>query len=90
MATTFSAWNSHAWSNRLMDLRAGIRVVQHFCGKCARNFVYEELTGEWYALHAGIHALEKLSNDATERWLTEPCPGQRPDSDETDLKMRFV
>jgi hypothetical protein len=90
MATIFSAWNSHDWSNRLLDLKPGVPVVQHYCGLCARNFVNEKLTDERYAVRAGIHALARLSDGVSQRWLTEPCPGKGPESDDADLKIRFV
>jgi hypothetical protein len=90
MATQVNAWNSHVWSNRLMDLMPGVPIVQHSCTICGRNFVNEELTGRRYAVHVGIVVLDRLSDEVTKRWLAERCPRARRESDYDDLKTRLT
>jgi hypothetical protein len=78
------------WSNRLMDLKPGVPIVQHTCTICGRNFVNEELTGRRYAVHVGMLVLARLSDEVTKRWLEESCPRQRVEGDYEDLKTRFA
>jgi len=90
MATNISAWDSHRWSNRLLELTPGVPLVQYFCHPCGRNFIEEDLTRKRYAVRAGMLYHERLSDEATARWLAAPCPGERVAGDDADLKTRFL
>jgi hypothetical protein len=90
MATNISAWDSHRWSNRLLELTPGVPLVQYFCHPCGRNFIDEDLTCKRYAVHAGMLHHERLSDETTARWLAAPCPGERVVGDDADLRTRFL
>jgi len=45
-----TAWQSHAWIARQLELQPGTPLVQHICANCGRNFVEEIATGERYAV----------------------------------------
>jgi len=54
---------------------------------CARHFI-EEPTGLRYAVHIGLQASERLSDEVPIRWLATSCPDKRLDADYQDLLTR--
>jgi hypothetical protein len=86
---SISAWDSHAWIIRQLELDHA-PLIQHICSNCARNFVEEIGTGDRYAVHVNATHFDRLSDEITVRWLAAPCPGQRLEADEADLKTRFI
>ena len=84
-----TAWKSHAWIARQLELEPGAPLVQHICANCGRNFVEEIKTGKLYAVHVGAIRFDRLSAETTARWLATPCPGRRLESDKADLETRF-
>lgn len=87
MATKLLPWDSHSWSIREVNLPDGMRARQHSCHHCARHFI-EEATGVRYAVHIGVQAFERLSDEVTIRWLATSCPDKRLDADYQDLLTR--
>jgi hypothetical protein len=56
-----SAWQSHAWIARQLELEPGAPVVQHTCANCGRNFVEEIRTSGLYAVHVAVLRFDRLS-----------------------------
>ena len=84
-----AAWESHSWMIcRTLELDPEITLIQHTCRACGRNFVDEMRSGNLYAVHLGAARFNRLSDETTNRWLAEPCPGKRIESDAVDLKSR--
>ena len=73
---------------RTLELDPEITLIQHSCRSCGRNFVDEMRRGNLYAVHLGAARFNRLSDETTNRWLAEPCPGKPLPSDATDLKSR--
>jgi hypothetical protein len=84
-----SAWSSHAWNIRELELDASGLLIQHTCADCGRNFVEELRTGEFYAVHVGATRFDRLSDEITARWLVNFCPRERLESDQADLETSF-
>jgi hypothetical protein len=89
MATKISAWISHDWVTRDLELEPGVQLVQHICRACSRNFVDELGSNRRYAVHVGATHFDRLSDETTASWLAAPCPGERLKSDAADLETRF-
>ena len=62
----------------------GLELLHSQCRVCGRDFVRTAGIHHWYAAYIGAFSIEVLSHEVSERWLTEPCPGERCASDEVD------
>jgi hypothetical protein len=80
----------HHWTIRDLELDPGVLLMLHQCRRCGRNFVMEPRTGDQYAVHVGAMRFNRLSEETTSRWVAASCPGERLESDEVDLKTRFL
>jgi hypothetical protein len=87
MATKLLPWDSHSWSIREVNFPDGMCGRQYSCHHCARHFI-EEPAGLRYAVHIGLQAFERLSDEVTIRWLATSCPDKRLDADYHDLLTR--
>ena len=90
MAANVSAWNSHNWDMREVEVAPGLPAIQRTCENCSRHFINEKANNARYAVHVGIRGFDRLSDEVTERWLAQPCPGNRPDRDYADFETRFA
>jgi hypothetical protein len=89
MSADIGAWNSHGWDIRRLEAAPGVDVTEYTCVSCARHFLEEEGTHARYAVHVGIRQFHRLSDEVTEHWLAEKCPGKRLESDFTAIQTRF-
>jgi hypothetical protein len=92
MADSTTAWDSHSWMlTRKLEIGSDVTLIQHTCQECGRNFVDEIRSGNLYAVHLSPTDFDRLSDETTARWLSEPCPGEHveSDADVADLKTRF-
>lgn len=59
------------------------------CELCGRDFVEDVESAEQYAVNASTFDFVRLDDEVSGRWLSEPCPTRRLDSDAPDrLKLR--
>jgi hypothetical protein len=91
METNLSAWNSHDWISRRLEVAPGKPLAQQTCRKCGRSFVDESegSIGRWYAVHVSVFKFLRLADEVTSRWLFQDCPGARLRADEVDRHTRF-
>ena len=89
MAENSSALDSHNWETRQIEIKPGIRATQQTCRRCLRHYIDEHASGAIYAVHVGMLQFNRLSEEVTGRWLTQPCPGRRLESDLVDLEVRY-
>ena len=66
----------------------GMEVFHSHCHACGRDFVRTAGTHHWSAAYIGVFRVEILPPEINERWLSEPCPGERCGSDEVDRLLR--
>jgi hypothetical protein len=82
----------HRWYERRelhLKIESGAPVVQHHCGRCGRDIVTVLSSGARHAVYASVLCFYRLDDEVTERWLNEPCPGERLQSDGDD-RERFL
>jgi hypothetical protein len=89
MAANTSAWDSHQWLTRQVELAAGIHADQYTCHTCGRHFIIEKPSEITYAVHIGLHRFDRLPDEVTARWFEEFCPQQTVASDIEDLQTRY-
>jgi hypothetical protein len=80
------AWNTHQWlaSPRHLAIKPENTVLQHHCVRCGRDFVTDTSSNSSYAVFVSAISFDQLSDEVTERWLSEPCPGKRLSLDDED------
>ena len=66
----------------------GLELFLSHCQLCGRDFVRTGGTHHWYAAYIGVFSIDVLPPEISERWLSEPCPGERCASDEVDRLLR--
>jgi len=89
MAANSSAWNTHVWEIRQVEVQLGVQAVQRTCQHCSRHFIDEHTSGARYAVHVGMIQFDRLSDEVTDRWLAQPCPGRPLDNDFVDWGNRY-
>jgi len=91
METNLSAWNTHDWISRSLEIVANKPIAQQTCRKCWRSFVDESegSIGRWYAVHVSVFKFQRLADEVTSRWLSQECPGARLTADDVDRHTRF-
>ena len=67
--------NGHQWSDEREMFVIGLRILQHGCVRCGRDFG-KGPDGRWRGMHVGTFKAEFLDNAVSEKLLAEPCPGQ--------------
>jgi hypothetical protein len=79
-------WNTHQWlaNARHLAIEPENTVLQHHCVRCGRDFVTDTSSNSCYAVLVSAISFDQLSDDVTERWLSEPCPGKRLRLDDED------
>lgn len=78
----------HRWHKRSephLKIESGEAVIQHHCGRCGRDIVTVP-SGVRYAVYASALCFYRLDKEVTQRWLNEPCPGERLPNDDEDRK----
>jgi hypothetical protein len=88
-----NAWGGHQWLQRRprhFELESGESVFQRRCTQCGRDFVIDMPSGARHAVHVSIFSFHQLHDDVTQRWLGEPCPGERVLSDDGDRKKKVA
>ena len=80
------AWNTHQWlaSPRHLAIKPENTVLQHHCVRCGRDFVTDTSSNSSYAVFVSAISFDQLSDEVTERWLSEPCPCKRLSLDDED------
>jgi hypothetical protein len=79
----------HQWHERRephLKLESGAAVVHHHCGRCGRDIVTVLESGALYAVYASTFCFQRLDDEVTQRWMSEPCPGKRLPIDDEDRK----
>ena len=89
METNLDPWNTHDWYDRPLEINRGEKIIQFVCRKCGRGFV-NDTTGRRFAIRASVFQLYRLSDEVTDRWLSQPCPEDRQTSDHDDRKTRHI
>lgn len=85
-------WGDHRWLQRrprCFEFESGESVFQRRCTRCGRDFIVEHPSGTRYAVFVSIMSFQRLDDEVTRRWLSEPCPGKRLPSDDEDRKKRI-
>ena len=88
-----AAWSGHHWIQpkpRHVTLASGQSVLQWHCVKCGREFITVETSGLCHAVYASALSFYRLSDEVTERWTSEACPGRRMDADDTDRAEKII
>jgi hypothetical protein len=70
----------HQWHERRephLKIETGDAVVQHHCDRCGRDIVTVLSSGARHAVYASVFSFYRLDDELTQRWLSEPCPGER-------------
>jgi hypothetical protein len=84
LEANLEAWETHDWSDRPLAIDPGEKIIHFICRKCGRGFA-NDATGRRYAIHASAFAVYRLSDEVTDRRLSEPCP---PERQQVDLDHR--
>ncbi len=66
----------------------GLELFHSQCGACGRDFVRIAGTHQWNAAYILVFSVEILPPEINEKWLSEPCPGKRCESDDIDRMLR--
>jgi hypothetical protein len=79
-------WNTHQWlaNPRHLAIKPSNTVLQHHCVRCGRDFVTDPSSNITLAVFVSAISFDQLSDEVTERWLTEPCPDKRLSLDDED------
>src|SRR5258708_19236399 len=79
-------WNTHQWlSNpRRLKVDPGNPILQCHCVRCGRDFVTDPSSNISYAVFVSVITFDRLGDEVTKRWLSEPCPGRHIPSDDDD------
>jgi hypothetical protein len=88
---TMDFWSAHKCipsEGRLVHVRG--KAFRHCrCEDCGRDFVEDVETLEQFAVNASSFDFDRLADEVSERWLSEPCPKKQLDLDVQDrLKLR--
>lgn len=78
--------NTHQWlaKPRRLAVEPSNTVVQHHCVRCGRDFVTDPSSNSSYAVFVSAISFHQLSDQVTQRWLSEPCPGRHLSRDDED------
>ena len=84
--------NTHLWlaKPRPVVIESGQTVIQHHCARCGRDFVTNPSSDSRIAVFVSAISFHRLSDEATQRWLTEDCPKARLSSDDEDRRRRIA
>ena len=76
-------WNTHQWlaKPRRLAVEPSNTVVQHHCVRCGRGLRHGSILKQ--QLCCAI-SFDQLSDQVTQRWLSEPCPGRHLSRDDED------
>ena len=83
--------DSHYWSdgNDYHGIRQdGVTINHRRCDRCGRDFGKGFNGDRWEAAYVGILRIERLARSVTQRWLSEPCPGEVRREDDELRAMR--
>ena len=59
------------------------------CEECGRDFVEDVESGEQYAVNASTFDFDRLADEVSDKWLSDPCPKRLVDRDTQDrLRLR--
>ena len=86
-------WNSHQWPQanpRRVEIEPGKPVLQRHCVRCGRDFVTDPSLGSSYAVFVSATSFHRLADEVTERWVREPCHGERLPSDDEDRNKKIA
>jgi len=66
---------THLWSEQRVSIK-GRPFLHRRCQICERDFARALVEEEWQAVHVGVLSLDFLDDEATQRWVSEDCPGR--------------
>src|SRR5690348_6131698 len=69
-----------------LKVETGESVTQQHCHRCGRDIVTVRSSRERHAAVPSIFFFYCLDEEVTARWLREPSPGERLESDDEDRK----
>ena len=78
---------THLWSEQRVSIK-GRPFLHRRCQICERDFARALVEEEWQAVHVGVLSLDFLDDEATQRWVSEDCPGHRLPADEDSERIR--
>ena len=95
MKLTDEIWktqNTHLWlaKPRPITIESDQIVIQHHCARCGRDFVTNASSDSPIAVFVSAISFLRLSDEVTQRWLTEDCPRARLSSDDEDRRRRIA
>lgn len=65
-------------------------LIHQRCLRCGRDFGQGfDGVDSWEAVYVGLLRIERLEKSITERWLSEPCPGELRREDDELRAMRI-
>jgi hypothetical protein len=66
-------------------VQSGGRAFKHcHCEDCGRDFVEDAQSAEQYAVNPSTFDFDRLADEVSTRWLSEPCPKKMLDADAHD------
>lgn len=78
---------NHLWLQpkpRHLQIESGESLYQRRCTRCERDFVTLSATGTCFAVTLSAVSFLRLTDEVTQRWLAEECPGTRLSGDNLD------
>jgi hypothetical protein len=80
---------THVWSEMPRQILQDGRTLAHQrCTRCARDFAFELDGSGWHAVYVGVFRVERLDEEASDRWVSEECPKQILPADDVDRATR--
>jgi hypothetical protein len=85
-------WGDHHWLDkpRHFHLESGQSIFQRRCVQCGRDFVIDESSGARHAVRVSIFSFHRLTDEVTQRWVGEACPGKRLPSNDVDREKEIA
>src|ERR1700682_724211 len=79
-------WNTYQWlaNPRHLAIKRSNTVLKQHCVRCGRDFVTDPSSNITHAVFVSAISVDQLSDEVTERWLSESCPGRRLSPDDED------
>lgn len=75
------SWQTHKWNARHVEIDGRDQLLLS-CSLCEREFIEDQQSQERFAAHLSVFHIHRLSDQVTEKWCREICPGKRLKSDD--------
>src|SRR6266481_170810 len=84
-----NSWKTHDWCDRSIEIIPGEKITEFVCRKSFRAFI-DDGTGRRYAIYTSTFRVDRLSDEVTDRWLSESCSNRRQTADQKAVQTRFA